>query len=200
MYLDTVILIEVVNLPSSQFILRFIILSLSNLIPIDPKLSSLRFHAQVPPFLTSLTPISTHYSKAMPRQFFVGGNFKMNPNTRNQKEALVEVLNKAQLDLATGTKHTFPSSHRSLILWCARGGHCSTLNLSDLFERDPEEGHPDRGSELLLQGIRRVHWRDQVRGNFAFIGTSANNSLENSPGQLVDAGIPYVILGEVPVC
>ena len=38
----------------------------------------------------------------MPRQFFVGGNFKMNPNTRDQKAALVGILNNAQLDPSTG--------------------------------------------------------------------------------------------------
>ncbi|KAF8066672.1 Triosephosphate isomerase [Lyophyllum atratum] len=37
----------------------------------------------------------------MARQFFVGGNFKMNPNTKQQSFALAEGLNKAQLDPAT---------------------------------------------------------------------------------------------------
>ncbi|KZT70547.1 Triosephosphate isomerase [Daedalea quercina L-15889] len=36
----------------------------------------------------------------MPRQFFVGGNFKMNPATRQQKTTLVKVLNEATLDPA----------------------------------------------------------------------------------------------------
>ncbi|GLB41142.1 putative isomerase [Lyophyllum shimeji] len=34
----------------------------------------------------------------MARQFFVGGNFKMNPNTKAQTLALAELLNNAQLD------------------------------------------------------------------------------------------------------
>ncbi|KAF4566396.1 triosephosphate isomerase [Pleurotus pulmonarius] len=34
----------------------------------------------------------------MPRQFFVGGNFKLNPTSRAQKQALVKVLNDADLD------------------------------------------------------------------------------------------------------
>ncbi|KAG6850414.1 hypothetical protein H0H93_013639 [Arthromyces matolae] len=37
----------------------------------------------------------------MTRQFFVGGNFKMNPNTHEQSLALVKGLNSAQLDPAT---------------------------------------------------------------------------------------------------
>ncbi|KIY44319.1 triose phosphate isomerase [Fistulina hepatica ATCC 64428] len=37
----------------------------------------------------------------MARQFFVGGNFKMNPASLKQKEAIVSVLNKADLDPAT---------------------------------------------------------------------------------------------------
>jgi len=39
---------------------------------------------------------------SMARQFFVGGNFKMNPATRQQKVAITEVLNKADLDQNTG--------------------------------------------------------------------------------------------------
>ena len=34
----------------------------------------------------------------MTRQFFVGGNFKMNPATREAKRALVKILNDATLD------------------------------------------------------------------------------------------------------
>ncbi|KIK63264.1 hypothetical protein GYMLUDRAFT_40973 [Collybiopsis luxurians FD-317 M1] len=37
----------------------------------------------------------------MTRQFFVGGNFKMNPATREAKQALVKVLNDAELDQNT---------------------------------------------------------------------------------------------------
>ncbi|KAH9925782.1 Triosephosphate isomerase [Fomitopsis serialis] len=36
----------------------------------------------------------------MPRQFFVGGNFKMNPGTQEQKKTIVKVLNDATLDPA----------------------------------------------------------------------------------------------------
>ncbi|KAJ7489177.1 Triosephosphate isomerase [Mycena latifolia] len=34
----------------------------------------------------------------MPRQFFVGGNFKMNPNSVAEKKALTALLNQAELD------------------------------------------------------------------------------------------------------
>ena len=34
----------------------------------------------------------------MARQFFVGGNFKMNPISREQKKALVKTLNGADVD------------------------------------------------------------------------------------------------------
>lgn len=43
----------------------------------------------------------------MARQFFVGGNFKMNPCTKDEKIALLNVLNNADLDPSTGTL-TFP--------------------------------------------------------------------------------------------
>ncbi|KAL4063819.1 Triosephosphate isomerase [Scleroderma yunnanense] len=37
----------------------------------------------------------------MPRQFFVGGNFKMNPISREQKKTIIDVLNRAHLDSNT---------------------------------------------------------------------------------------------------
>lgn len=39
----------------------------------------------------------------MTRQFFVGGNFKMNPVTQDQKRALAKVLNEATIDSRVGT-------------------------------------------------------------------------------------------------
>jgi hypothetical protein len=38
----------------------------------------------------------------MNRQFFVGGNFKMNPVSRDAKQKLVKTLNDATLDPNTG--------------------------------------------------------------------------------------------------
>ena len=38
----------------------------------------------------------------MARQFFVGGNFKMNPATREAKKKLVDALNQATLDPSVG--------------------------------------------------------------------------------------------------
>ena len=40
----------------------------------------------------------------MTRRFFVGGNFKMNPCSQEEKLALIEVLNEADLDPLTGTQ------------------------------------------------------------------------------------------------
>ena len=45
----------------------------------------------------------------MPRQFFVGGNFKMNPCSQAEKAVLVKVLNEADLDPATGTQGVLQS-------------------------------------------------------------------------------------------
>jgi triosephosphate isomerase len=47
----------------------------------------------------------------MTRQFFVGGNFKMNPATREAKRALVKVLNEATLDPNTGEQTALPQRH-----------------------------------------------------------------------------------------
>lgn len=45
----------------------------------------------------------------MARQFFVGGNFKLNPITLDAKSSLIEGLNKADLDPTTG--------ERSMVIW-----------------------------------------------------------------------------------
>ncbi|KAF9456321.1 triose phosphate isomerase [Collybia nuda] len=94
----------------------------------------------------------------MARQFFVGGNFKMNPNTRKQKEALVEVLNKAQLDSATEVVIAPPSIY--------------LISLKEILRKD------------IQVAAQNCYFKESG----AFTG-------EISPGQLVDAGIPYVILG-----
>jgi triosephosphate isomerase (TIM) len=38
----------------------------------------------------------------MTRKFFVGGNFKMNPSTKEAKVALIKLLNEAELSSETG--------------------------------------------------------------------------------------------------
>lgn len=38
----------------------------------------------------------------MARQFFVGGNFKMNPASREAKKKLIDALNEASLDPKVG--------------------------------------------------------------------------------------------------
>ena len=49
----------------------------------------------------------------MTRQFFVGGNFKMNPANREAKRGLIRTLNDATLDPNTGEPEpTHPQRHR----------------------------------------------------------------------------------------
>ena len=47
-------------------------------------------------------PPRSQTSPAMTRQFFVGGNFKMNPVSREAKRGLIKTLNDATLDPQTG--------------------------------------------------------------------------------------------------
>ena len=58
-------------------------------------------------YLTSLRTVShpfhTH-SIAMARQFFVGGNFKLNPTSIEAKKGLLKVLNEATIDPAVGER------------------------------------------------------------------------------------------------
>ena len=44
----------------------------------------------------------------MPRQFFVGGNFKLNPVTREGKKSLINILNNADIDPSVGTSSFNP--------------------------------------------------------------------------------------------
>ncbi|KAI9511971.1 triose phosphate isomerase [Russula earlei] len=94
----------------------------------------------------------------MTRQFFVGGNFKMNPATREAKRALVEVLNQAPLDPNTEVVIAPPSLYLIPIL------------------------------DLLRKDVKVAAQNCHSKTSGAFTG-------EVSPAQLVDAGIPYVILG-----
>jgi len=94
----------------------------------------------------------------MPRQFFVGGNFKLNPVTRESKKALVKILNDADLDPETEVVIAPP-----------------TLYLIPLLETTRKD-------------VKLAAQNAYIKNSGAFTG-------ETSPSQLVDAGIPYVILG-----
>ncbi|KAF7324658.1 Triosephosphate isomerase [Mycena kentingensis (nom. inval.)] len=111
----------------------------------------------------------------MSRQFFVGGNFKMNPATVADKKALVDLLNKADIDPSVGEGRRGPA-----------------IAVPPPPQRHPPQGNPRRRPELLLQRLGRVHRRDQVRSRPR---VSAPAHAYNSPAQLKDADIPYVILG-----
>ncbi|KAH9950706.1 Triosephosphate isomerase [Amylocystis lapponica] len=94
----------------------------------------------------------------MPRQFFVGGNFKMNPATQEQKRALVKILNGATIDSSVEVVVSPPA-----------------LYLLPL-------------KEILRKDVKVAAQNCYFKPSGAFTG-------EISPAQLVDAGIPYVILG-----
>ncbi|KZT02829.1 triose phosphate isomerase [Laetiporus sulphureus 93-53] len=94
----------------------------------------------------------------MPRQFFVGGNFKMNPATLEAKRSLVKTLNEATVDPAVEVVIAPPAIY--------------LLSLKDSLRKE----------------IKVSAQNCYLKPSGAFTG-------EISPAQLVDAGIPYVILG-----
>ncbi|KAI0826701.1 triose phosphate isomerase [Trametes gibbosa] len=94
----------------------------------------------------------------MVRKFFVGGNFKMNPVTREQKKALVKVLNEADIDTNVEVVIAPPAIY--------------LLSLQDILRKEI-----------------------QVAAQNCYFKSSGAFTGEISPAQLVDAGIPYVILG-----
>ncbi|KAJ8462689.1 hypothetical protein ONZ51_g10740 [Trametes cubensis] len=94
----------------------------------------------------------------MARKFFVGGNFKMNPTSREQKKALVKVLNEADLDPNVEVVIAPPAIY--------------LIPLQDLLRKEV-----------------------QVAAQNCYFKSSGAFTGEISPAQLVDAGVPYVILG-----
>ncbi|KAJ6609710.1 Triosephosphate isomerase [Mycena sp. CBHHK59/15] len=102
----------------------------------------------------------------MARQFFVGGNFKMNPCTVADKVALTKLLNQAELD---------PSSD----FW--------DLRLTEVIVSPPFL-YLIPLKEILRKEIKVAAQNCHFKESGAFTG-------EISPTQLRDAGIPYVILG-----
>ncbi|EIN05592.1 triose phosphate isomerase [Punctularia strigosozonata HHB-11173 SS5] len=94
----------------------------------------------------------------MARKFFVGGNFKLNPVSREQKKAIVKVLNEAELDDAVEVVIAPPSIYLLSLL------------------------------ELVRPSIKISAQNCYSKSSGAFTG-------EISAAQLVDAGVPYVILG-----
>jgi len=94
----------------------------------------------------------------MARQFFVGGNFKLNPITLDTKSSLIGGLNKADLDPATEVVIAPPAIY-------------------------------------LISVKESVRKEVQVAAQNCYFKESGAFTGEISPKQLVDAGIPYVILG-----
>ncbi len=97
----------------------------------------------------------------MSRQFFVGGNFKMNPASKQAKVALVETLNKADLDPNTGLYRLLKENTTDL-LTAQRGRGCSAYDLPAFLEGHSPQGRQSLCPELLLQTLRSVHRRNQV--------------------------------------
>ncbi|KAG6813348.1 hypothetical protein H0H92_011896 [Tricholoma furcatifolium] len=113
----------------------------------------------------------------MTRQFFVGGNFKMNPLTHGQSVALVEALNAAQLDSATEVVIAPPSLY--------------LLTLQEKLRKEIKLAAQNayfKESGAFTGEIRQVvlYRPFYVRKDLIDL---------TSPSQLVNAGIPYVILG-----
>ena len=57
-----------------------------------------------PPYQSRAYPAGQHNNSYhnMARKFFVGGNFKMNPISREEKRTLVKTLNDADVDQSVG--------------------------------------------------------------------------------------------------
>lgn len=115
------------------------------------------------------TPHTT--SATMARKFFVGGNFKMNPVSREAKKGLVNALNEASLDPNVGEYRCIiavirihPESLLSLVCYAkCRRGHRSSYHLPYSYRGACAQRYSGRRAKLLRQAQRCFHRRDQVR-------------------------------------
>ena len=130
----------------------------------------------------------------MTQQFFVGGNFKMYPCSQEEKLALIEVLNEADLDPLTGTQG-------KLIHWIS----CTKIGLEVIL------APPSLYLILLLETLRKDIkvsaqncynknsgvYTGEIRLVYPVIAQafSLKYIYYFSPTQLINAKIPYVILG-----
>ena len=138
----------------------------------------------------------TSNSNTMTRQFFVGGNFKLNPPSITASQSIIDILNKGDLDPETGMCRLSIEDGDHMVNYPTptRGRDRSTIYIPYSSKRYRPQGYQTSRTELLFQGVRRFHWRDQV---CAWPAISLHLTLQtsHSPKQLVDSGIPYVIIG-----
>jgi len=137
------------------------------------------------------------------RQFFVGGNFKLNPTSLSASKSLIEILNNGNLDPETG-----------MSFWSSRTWRGSDLLHSPSWNIDYQEvviAPPSiyliPVSESIRKDVKVAAQNSYSKDSGAFTGEIrwAPSALSSSiflkklflysPKQLADAGIPYVILG-----
>ena len=75
-----------------------------------------------------------------------------------------------------------------------RDRHRSSCSLSSLLGGHPETPNQTFCPKRVLQNVWRVHWGDNVRRSL-FCPMRCSQERQNSPARLIDAGIPYIILG-----
>lgn len=107
------------------------------------------------------TPPPSRNQDTMARRFFVGGNFKMNPTSVEQKKNIIDILNQADLDLSTGACSRPPTNH--LATNRDRGRHCTPCSVPHPPQGPCTQGDPTFRAKLLLQDVGRFHGRDQVK-------------------------------------
>jgi len=100
----------------------------------------------------------------MTRQFFVGGNFKLNPPSITASQSIIDILNKGDLDPETGMCRLSIEDGDHMVNYPTptRGRDRSTIYIPYSSKRYRPQGYQTSRTELLFQGVRRFHWRDQV--------------------------------------
>lgn len=133
----------------------------------------------------------------MARQFFVGGNFKMNPVKRADKVKLVEILNKADLDPKVGmwpwvlvedyfVELIFNDPGHWFFFW--RRAFINFVSRTEVVIAPPT-------LYLIPVADRLTNTQVKVSAQNCYFKDSGAFTGEISPAQLADTGIPYVILG-----
>jgi triosephosphate isomerase (TIM) len=139
----------------------------------------------------------------MSRQFFVGGNFKMNPCSQAEKIALVKALNEADLDPSTGTQRC--PFIELFVINLGEGIGIEVILAPPSLYLIPLSETVKKGIKVSAQNCFNKNsgaYTGEIRSvkSCLIYAASFAETLvrSSSPTQLANAGIPFVILGMSP--
>lgn len=134
----------------------------------------------------------------MSRKFFVGGNFKMNPSSRELKKGIVKILNEADVDPNTGDCAILSLFLHSLVLISRLEVVIAPptlyiIPLAEVLRKDFKVAA--QNAYIKTSGAFTGETRSDPYSITSIYSDLTQRSLKCSPAQLADANVPFVILG-----